>query len=83
MTFADFTIFLIKFVQQKSIIGSILINLAIPVPVLYQASDIILINPSLCKDIFGVQEYSLILNVGSKKTSRCGKSSFIAKLMTL
>jgi hypothetical protein len=44
MTFADFTIFLIKFVQQKSIIGSFLIKLAIPVPVLYQTSDKVFIN---------------------------------------
>ena len=34
-------------------------------------------------DVFSFQKYSLVLNVGTPGTRKCGKSNFISKLMSV
>jgi hypothetical protein len=83
MTFGDFVIYLIKFCSQKRIIGNLLNYQAVPVPILYEVNGEAIYNTSLCLDILGVHDFSLILSIGTPKAERCGKSSFLGKLMSL
>jgi hypothetical protein len=64
-------------------IGNLLSQIRIPVPILFISGSKVEYFPELLKETLKVTKYSLILNVGTPKTAKCGKTKLLAKIMSL
>jgi hypothetical protein len=83
MTFRDFVIILVKYSEQKRIIGSLLNTQGIPVPIMVQSEKLMEIYPEILLDVFSFLNFSLVLNIGTKAAAKSGKSYFLSKLMSI
>lgn len=76
MCFNDFIIILAKLIKNSEIFGRLLSDLRIPIPLLYEFdnNEKISFNPNLLKGILTINNHNLILNIGSPKAVKCGKT---------
>ncbi len=83
MNFNDFVIFFIKSVNNVEIVGKLLSEISVPVPLLYEVNKKLQYFPDLLKNVLSINSYHLILNIGSPQTSKCGKTKLLTSIFSL
>lgn len=83
MSFSEFIIILLKMIEQKETLGNLLSQIQIPLPIFFKINNEPIEMPELLKKVMSINKISWILNCGSEKTRKQGKSKFIFELLGL
>lgn len=83
MSFSDFVILLLKMTEQKDVFGQLLASTRVPLPIYFEVAKKPVKMIELLKGIMSIDRLSLILNCGSDKARKCGKTTFLFELFSL
>ncbi len=83
LNFNEFILFFIKCVNNKDIVGKLLSQNRISIPLFWEVNKKFEYYPELLKNVLGINSYSLILNIGSPQTSKYGKTKLLSSIFSL